>query len=196
MNKGEYLDSILRSEKTVFTLKDVALLWQEGDDDSIRARLNYYVRSGSLHRVRRGVYVKDKNYDKLELAVRVFTPAYVSFETVLAREGLIFQYQDLITVASYLTREIVMDGQKYEYRKIKDSVLTNTDGVMQQENLWIASRERAFLDVLYSKTDYHFDNLRSVNWDTVESLLPIYDNKRLTKKVRQIRKETNDQGLQ
>jgi hypothetical protein len=119
------------------------------------------------------VYVKDKNYDKLELAVRVFTPAYVSFETVLAREGLIFQYQDSITVASYLTREIVMDGQKYEYRKIKDSVLTNTDGVMQQENLWIASRERAFLDVLYSKTDYHFDNLRSVNWDTVESLLPI-----------------------
>jgi len=90
----------------------------------------------------------------------------------------------------------VMDSQKYEYRKIKDSVLTNTDGVMQQENLWIASRERAFLDVLYSKTDYHFDNLRSVNWDTVESLLPIYDNKRLTKKVRQIRKETKDQGVQ
>ena len=72
MNKGEYLDSILRSEKTVFTLKDVALLWQEGDDDSIRARLNYYVRSGSLHRVRRGVYVKDK-HDKLELAVSVYT---------------------------------------------------------------------------------------------------------------------------
>ena len=189
MNKGEYLDSILRSKRTVFTFKDVALLWQEGDDDSIRARLNYYVKKGSLQRVRRGVYVKDKNYDKLELAVRVFTPAYVSFETVLAKEGLIFQYQDSITVASYLTREIVMDDQKYEYRKIKDSVLTDTAGIIQKENLWIASRERAFLDVLYSKTEYHFDNLRSIDWDVVESLLPIYDNKRLVKKVTQIHKE-------
>jgi len=183
MQKGDYLDSILRSNKTVLTLKDIALLWQDDDTDSARVRLNYYVKKGDLHRLRRGVYVKDKNYDKLELATRIFTPAYVSFETILAKEGLIFQYQTGITVASYLSRNITIDGQKYLYRKMKDGILTNSAGVQQINNSAIATKERAFLDILYSNTDYHFDNLRSLDWEMVHSLLPIYDNKRLTKKI-------------
>jgi len=183
MQKGDYLDTILRSDKTVFTLKDIALLWQNDDTDAARVRLNYYVRKGNLYRIRRGIYVKDKNYDKLELATRVFTPSYVSFETVLAKEGLIFQYQQTVTVASYLTRNITIDSQIYELRKIKSTVLTNSTGIQQTNNISIATKERAFLDTLYSNTDYHFDNLRSLDWEKVTQLLPLYQNKRLGKKV-------------
>ena len=190
MQKGDYLDSILRLNKTVFTLKDIAMLWQDDDTDSARVRLNYYVKKDNLHRLRRGIYVKDKNYNKLELATRIFTPSYVSFETILAKEGLIFQYQTGVTVASYLSRDITIDGQVYLYRKMKDSILTNSTGVQQTNNNAIATKERAFLDTLYSNTDYHFDNLRSLDWGIVNSLVQIYDNKRLAKKANQLFKKS------
>jgi len=190
MQKGDYLDSILRLNKTVFTLKDIAMLWQDDDTDSARVRLNYYVKKDNLHRLRRGIYVKDKNYNKLELATRIFTPSYVSFETILAKEGLIFQYQTGVTVASYLSRDITIEGQVYLYRKMKDSILTNSTGVQQTNNNAIATKERAFLDTLYSNTDYHFDNLRSLDWGIVNSLVQIYDNKRLAKKANQLFKKS------
>ncbi len=189
MQKGDYFDTILRSDKTVFTFRDMALLWQDDSTDTARVRLNYYVRKGALHRIRRGIYVKDKSYNKLELATRIFTPSYVSFETALAQEGLIFQYQEVITVASYLTRSITIDKQIYEFRKIKDTILTNATAIEQTHNVSIATKERAFLDMLYSSTDYHFDNLRSIDWEKISQLLPLYQNKRLEKKVRSLMKD-------
>lgn len=189
MQKGDYFDTILRSSKTIFTLKDIALLWQDNDTDAARVRLNYYVNKGNLLRLRRGIYVKDKNYNKLELATRIFTPSYVSFETVLAKEGLIFQYQTIITVASYLSRDITVDEQEYSYRKVKDPLLTNSAGVQQTNNIAIASKERAFLDTLYSNADYYFDNIKGVDWKKVSQLLPIYQNKRLEKIVKSFIKE-------
>lgn len=189
MQKGDYLTSILRSAKTVLTLKDIALLWQDSDTDAARVRLNYYVRNGDLKRLRRGLYAKGQEYNKLELATRIFTPAYVSFETVLAKEGLIFQYRTQITVASYLTRSLSIEGQIYSYKKIKDTVLTNAAGIELLDETSVATKERAFLDTLYTNTGYHFDNLRSLNRDKVYALLPIYNNRRMTKAVDQLFKQ-------
>lgn len=186
MQKGDYLQTILRSSKTVLTLKDIALLWQDDQTDAARVRLNYYVRKGDLFRIRRGLYTKNKEYNKLELATRIFTPAYVSFESVLTKEGLIFQYHTQITVASYLTRDISIDEQIYSYKKIKEDVLIHSEGIEHANETSIATKERAFLDTLYSNIDYHFDNLRSLNWEKVFTILPIYDNKRMAQKVNQL----------
>ncbi len=185
MKKFDILD-IYRSKNTVFSAKDIALIWKETDFNAIKAGINYYVKTGKLYSVRRGIYVKDKNYDKLELATKVFTPSYVSFETVLARAGVTFQYYSQIFVASYLTREIVIDNQTYSYKKIKDAILTNYAGIESKENYSIASPERAFLDIVYLYKDYHFDNLSLLDWDKVYEILPIYGhNKRIEKKVKQ-----------
>lgn len=188
MKKGDYLQAILRSPKTVFTLKDIALLWQESETTATRVRLNYYVKKGQLYRIRRGVYAKSKEYNTVELATRVFTPSYVSFETILAKEGLIFQYYTHITVASYLTREIRIDQHVYAYTKIKDTILLNTLGIEHKNETSVATKERAFLDMLYKNTDYHFDNTRSLNWDIVLTMLPLYENKRMEKKVTKLYK--------
>lgn len=183
MPKGTYLTAILRSPKTVFTLKDIALLWKEPITGAARVRLNYYVNKGDLYRIRKGTYAKSKNYNKLELATRVLTPSYVSFETVLAKEGLIFQYYEPIFVATYTTRELVIDSQTYTFRKIKSDVLINSVGIEMVDETAIATKERAFLDMLYLKVDYHFDNIRTLNWDRVYEILPIYHNQRLEMKV-------------
>ena len=179
------ISAILRSSRTVFTFKDISLMWSNTDKKAVIAGINYYVSTGQLHRIRRGIYAKDKNYDKTELACRICTPAYVSFETVLTRAGINFQYYGQIFIASYLAREIVVDGQVYQYRKIKNTLLTDSAGVLNKDGIAIASSERAFLDTLYLNTDYHFDNLAPLNWDKVFEILPLYDNKRMTRKVQE-----------
>ncbi|MFH2069316.1 MAG: type IV toxin-antitoxin system AbiEi family antitoxin domain-containing protein [Candidatus Omnitrophota bacterium] len=182
------ISEILRSKNTVFTFKDISLIWGDTDRSTAIAGVNYYVKTGVLYRIRRGVYAKDKNYDKLELAAKIYNPSYVSFETVLTKAGIVFQFYTQIFVASYLTREIIADKQIYSYKKIKNSVLTNQAGIERRNNYAIASAERAFLDVLYLNKDYHFDNLSSLDWDKVFEILPIYANKRMEKKVEEYQK--------
>lgn len=183
MDKGQYLSALLRSSKTVFTTRDIALLWHEPNTAAARVRLNYYTAKGDLIRLRNGIYAKNPHYSRLELATRILTPAYVSFETVLAREGVIFQYYEPIFVASYVTRQVVIDGQTYAFRMIKPPLLVDAAGIEHSAETSIASRERAFLDMLYVHDDYHFDNLRSLDWEAVFRILPIYTNQRLTRRV-------------
>lgn len=183
--KGEYLDILLRSAKTIFSTKDVALLWSEENESTISRRLNKYAIAGKLVRVRRGIYAKDNNYDRFELATRIYTPSYISFETVLTREGINFQYYGNIFVASYITREIDIGGQIFSFVRMKEFVLSNTFGIENKKGYSVASKERAFLDRIYVSKDYHFDNLDILNWDKVFEILPIYQNKRMQKKVKQ-----------
>ncbi|MCF7795325.1 hypothetical protein K9M50_03130 [Patescibacteria group bacterium] len=183
MKKGNYISIILKANQTVFSVSDIMLLWGETASDKTKTRINYYIKKGDLFRVRRGFYVKDENYDRFELATKIYTPSYVSFETVLRRAGVNFQYYEKIFIASYLSREIKANDQVYCYRKIKDSILTNNLGLENKGNYFIALPERAFLDVLYLNKDYHFDNLSTLNWDKVFEILPIYENNKRMKKI-------------
>jgi predicted transcriptional regulator of viral defense system len=200
MNK-DYLLDLIRSQNTVFTIKDVSLLWEEPDVNFVRKKLYRYVKAGKLYSIRKGIYAKDGNYEKYELATKVFTPAYISFETVLARAGVIFQFYSQIFVASYLTRELEIDGQIYSLKRIKEAILTNKAGIEVKENYFMASPERAFLDVVYLNKEYHFDNLGSINWDKVAAILPIYGgNKRMGLNIKRYyeaaRKELNSPNKQ
>lgn len=179
------ISDILRSSNTVFTFKDISIIWGVTNRPSAIAGVNYYVKTGGLHRIRRGIYAKDKNYDRFELATKIYTPSYISFETVLAKAGIIFQYYGQIFAASYLTREITADRETYIYKKIKNAILTNGAGIEHKGNYSIASPERAFLDTIYLYKDYHFDNYKSLHWEKVFEILPIYGgNSRMEKTVK------------
>lgn len=190
MKEGGIL-RLFRSKNTVFSAKDISLILEESNVGNLFTKIHYYVNKGYLYRVRKGMYAKDKNYDKFEVAVKIYTPSYISFETVLGRAGVTFQFYGQIFVASYLTREIIADGQTYSYKKIKNSILTNHAGVETKGNYFIASPERAFLDIVYLSKGYHFDNLSPINWGKVSEILPIYSNKRMEKKVKEYRKSMN-----
>lgn len=185
IKKGEYLDILLRSKKTVFSTKDIALLWGEESKGATRVRLSYYVKAGKLIRIHRGLYAKDENYDRFELATRIYTPSYISFETVLTRAGINFQYYSNIFVASYVNREVVVGGQTFTFRRMKNYVLSNTVGIEHKDGYAIATKERAFLDRIYVSKDYHFDYLDPLDRDRVFQILPIYSNKRMIKKVKE-----------
>ncbi len=182
--KGEYFEVLLRSPKTVFSTKDVALMWGEAKDQTVVGRLKKYVKAGKLVRVHRGIYAKDKDYNRFELATRIYTPSYISFETVLTRTGINFQFYGNIFVASYVTREIEAGGQKISFVRMKDYVLSDTTGIEHQDGIARATKERAFLDRIYVSKEYHFDNLDGLDWNKVFEILPIYHNKRMEKKVK------------
>ncbi|MBI5222131.1 MAG: hypothetical protein HY980_01380 [Candidatus Magasanikbacteria bacterium] len=155
----------------------------------MKKKIHRYVKAGKMNAVRKGIYSKDKNYDKYELATKIYTPSYVSLETVLGTAGITFQLYGQIFVASYTKREITVDGQTYSYKRIKDAILTNPAGIENRDNYSIATPERAFLDVVYLNKDYHFDNLGPLNWGKVFEILPIYGgNKRMEKMVREYHK--------
>lgn len=183
--KGQYIEILLRSPKTIFSVKDVALLWGEEAENAVRVRLNNYVKIGKLIRVYRGIYAKDKNYNRFELATRIYTPSYISFETILTRAGINFQFYSNVFVASYVTRDIEAGDQKISFIRMKDYVLSNTAGIEHADGIATATKERAFLDRIYVSKDYHFDNLNALDWDKVFEILPIYNNKRMEKKVKQ-----------
>jgi len=193
--KGEYLEVLLRSTKTIFSTKDVSLLWNESDNSIVTDRLKKYVKTGKLVRAHRGLYAKDPNYDRFELATRIYTPSYISFETVLTREGMNFQYYGNIFIATYINREIVAGEQRITFVRMKDYVLSNTTGIEHNGGYAIATKERAFLDRVYISKDYHFDNLANLNWDKVFEILPIYHNKRLEKKIKEYFKSVEDNQI-
>jgi hypothetical protein len=178
--------TLYKDERTVFRLKDVAMLLSETDLNSLAMKLNYYVRTNRLQNPRKGLYCKP-NYNRAELACRVFSPAYISLEYVLQRAGIVFQYDSRFSVISYLSRELEIDDNIFSFRKIKNELLVSSKGVEQQGNiLTIATPERAFLDSLYLNGAMYFDNLRPLRRDLIEKTLPIYNSKTLTKRVEKI----------
>ena len=182
--KGEYLEVLLRSPQTIFSSKDVALMWGEESDNIIKNRLNKYVKSGKLFKVRRGLFAKDKNYNRYELATRINTPSYISFETVLGSSGMTFQYYGNIFVASYIKRNMEVDGQRIEFVRMKDYVLSNTLGIENSDGYARATKERAYLDRIYISKKYYIDNESPLDWKKVFEILPIYHNKRMEQTVK------------
>lgn len=184
-----FLTAIYGSQQTVFMSTEIALLIGEKNANNLKSKLSYYVKTGKLIRLRRGIFAKNEQYDRNELAVRVCTPAYVSFETVLAKEGVIFQYYQSFFVASYLTRDIVVGANKISYKKLKGEVLTNKKGLIDRGSYLEATKERALLDRLYLFPDYSFDNLRGIDWQVCLDIAPIYKSKKLVKTIEKYQKE-------
>lgn len=175
-----------KDARTVFRLKDIAMLSGETDFTSINKKMHYWVKTGKFLNPRKGIYAKE-GYNKEELACILYTPAYLSLEYVLQKAGVIFQYDSSITVVGYLSRTLVVDEQTYVYRKLKSEVLVSTLGILRLDNqINIATPERAFLDLLYLNSHYYFDNLAPLNLETIQKLLPIYNSKALTNKVEKL----------
>jgi hypothetical protein len=186
--------SLYSSKNTVFTTQEIGLIINETNLDRLKSKINYFVKKGVIINLKRGLYAKSNGYNILEAANKIFTPSYISLETVLLQHGVTFQdYSRTIFVLSYQTREVSLAQYSIKFSKIKDELLTNNQGVSHEENFAIASVERAFLDRIYLSTNYHFDNLEPVDWQKAKDLLPIYNNKSMERRFAQYAKDSHAQ---
>lgn len=145
-------------------------------------------QAGVLIRLTRGVFAKNKDYNPKELATSLYIPSYISFETALREAGIIFQHYDTIFVAGKWPKTMSINKHAFTFRKLKDSVLFNSTGIINRENYGQATPERAFLDMIYLFPNYYFDNLSPINWESCADLARIYDNKQLIKRLNKYRK--------
>ncbi len=181
---------LIRTGKTVFSFNEICLNWFETDYNRASVKIHYYVKKGELINIRNGLYALNENYDRLESANKLYKPSYISLETVLFKNNIIFQYNSSIFLLSYLSREIIVNGDTYVYKKIKDTALCNPLGIITGKYS-IANTERAILDSLYTYSEYYFDNLNTVNWDRLFEYSEIYERKNLKTKIDKLYKKHN-----
>ena len=182
----DILFEIYKDSRTVFRINDIALLINS-DDCLLYQKLNKLVKKGKLLNIRKGIYAKE-GYKPEELACLLYTPTYISLGYVLQRSGVIFQYDSAITNISYLNRGISVNEQLIQYRQIKREVLLNTNGIINKNNMNIATPERAFLDTLYLNGFFYFDNIKQLNLSKINELLPIYNSVSLMRKTEKVLK--------
>lgn len=175
--------AILKSNKTVFNLSSLMQLTGNYDKKSLVKSLYYYRRKGFLISLRSGLYAKP-DYNPLELACSVFSNSYISLQTVLLKAGVIFQFSDKITCISGLSRELVIDGRIFLYRRIKPELWGGMRGIRQECGYYIATPERAVLDMFYLYPDIgYFDNPSKLDFALMEDIMCDYKNVQFERRV-------------
>lgn len=173
---------IYKLSQKVFTLTELSLKYPSIKYVNLKKRINNLVKTGKLANPTRGIYVKDE-YNLAELACKIYTPSYVSLETVLAKSGIIFQKYNSIFVISHVNRGLLVGTSKIIYKRLRSEILVNNLGIVKNGEYFEATAERAFTDAVYLYRDYHFDNLSNINWDLVFELTKIYKNKTMVKRI-------------
>lgn len=183
------------TSKTVFTTQDLQKIWRYSNYRSLIQRINYYAKSGKLIKLKRGLYsIAGIKINNFELANKLRTPSYISFETVLHREGIIFQWDSRITLAGKESKAFNINDTTVVFKQIKDTILLNRTGIIDENNYAIATKERAILDTLYTSPNFFFDNLRTVNFEKMlEMVNLVYRVKILEKRVNKLLKYARSQ---
>ncbi|MBM3146245.1 MAG: hypothetical protein FJ010_14975 [Chloroflexi bacterium] len=170
--------------QTTFTIDDLAVLWSMPERYKLVRLVNYYVRTGRLYSIRRGVYTLKEDYSPLEAAIKLSPPAYISSTTALGIHGAYFQYESDLHVMARSSKTIrLSSGQTFVYHRLKDEILLNRQGVEKVDNYWLASLERAICDTSYLTPSFVFEHLERVEVDELRRLASIYDNHALVKRI-------------
>ena len=181
-------NKILDSGKTVFTKKDLEKILDLNSKKALDMFLYREKNKGFLQNIFYGIYVL-KKYDIFELAGKIRKKSYISLETVLKKEGVIFQYYDDIFLISDDNLEKKVWEIKFKFNKIKDLVLLNQLWLEHKWTYTIASVERAICDRIYLSKNYYFDDLEGVDFEKLEKISKIYKNKRVILEVNKLIKK-------
>ena len=186
---------LLTTSQTVYTVDDLAVLWQMPDRSRLWESIKYYLRTNRIISLQRGVYSLTENYSPFEAAVKLFPPAYVSFTTALAYHGVLFHYSSEIHAMAQASKRLEIDGGRvYVYHQLKNDVLLNQQGIEKSNSFWIATLERAICDTSYLVPSYPFENVNRADPQKLEQLSKIYGNKALQSRIIKISALIREKG--
>ncbi|NCN06354.1 MAG: hypothetical protein GW946_00740 [Candidatus Pacebacteria bacterium] len=167
MNKYQ---TLLSQPHKLFHASDLALLWEIDNKDTLNMTLKRYVDRGILRRIHKGFYTTT-DLDHLDLIDLGFSYlhvyGYLSLESILVREGVIFQETPYITFVSSKSTTFSIGERVYKSRQLKDVCLLNTLGIEKVAGHYEANLNRAVADMLYYNPQYHFDATSAINFDAV-----------------------------
>lgn len=176
-------EMLLKSGCGVFNVDDLMVIWKTSTRRETLESIKGYINRKKVYNVYKGIYTSQENYNKLELAQKLVTPSYITYYTALAANGVIFQQYKDIHLFAKNSKKITVNGQNYIYHKVKTQVLMSSLGLKIVDNYTLAGVERSLCDSLYINKNMAFDNLRSINVNTLSDISKIYRNKRLENDV-------------
>ena len=181
---------LLNTGKTVFSVNDIYQIFSHLNKFSLRNLISRMGKQWLLQNICNGIRALPK-YNIYELANVIQKPSYISLETVLYKEGIIFQYYgNTIYSISTKTNDYLLGDKKYVYKTIQPEILWNPKGVVYKDWYAIATPERAMCDRLYLTPHHYFDNLRNIDREKVEEIAEIYDNKRMLLDIKKLKNGT------
>lgn len=154
---------------------------------SLYVTLKRWVDKGIMERVGQGIYIPAMADVSLEsVAAQLYIPNYLSFESALARYGILNLIPYTLTFATpRKTRKFTLRKQGVEFRQISRRLFF---GYEIRNGINIATPEKAFLDQIYfqsrGKAFLDFDelNLKRLSPKIVRKYaeqFPVYVQKRL-----------------
>jgi len=164
------IDILLKQDRKLFHTRDLELLWQISNKRTLYSALGRYVKKGVLIPIYRSFYsvVPINKLDPVELGtVALHHYSYLSCETILAKNGIIFQKIEPFTFCSAKNRRIKIGDYSYLSRQLADKYLFHKSGVVNTGRHLEATSDRAIADMLYFNPRYHFDNAQNIDWDQV-----------------------------
>ncbi|MBM3209406.1 hypothetical protein FJZ40_03905 [Candidatus Shapirobacteria bacterium] len=167
------IDVLLKQEQKLFHTNDLALLWKINKPNTLYTAIKRYVQKGVLLKIHKGFYatVPLEKIDPVALGLgHLHVYGYLSLESVLTRDGVIFQGGDYLTLVSSVSKKFTLAGQNYLVRKMKPEFLYQPAGLEERSGVRIATLERAVADLLYFQPHYHFDNPKIIDWQKVRKM--------------------------
>ncbi len=174
------IDILHKSGKTVFSTNELALFWNAENKEILYVQIARAKEQGFLENIQRGLYaLAGININALELAGILKKNSYISFETVLAKDGIINQWYGTYFSAAGRRMFVKNSYGRFDYRKLPDRILNNRLGIINEGNYFIASSERAIGDYFYKVGFQQLDDLTEIDKDKLLKISAIYNNKRL-----------------
>ncbi|MFA7717292.1 MAG: hypothetical protein WC875_01080 [Candidatus Absconditabacterales bacterium] len=175
------------SKKTL-TANDLKLM-RGSEGNTFKKRLSYQIKTHKLIKIRRGLYVVADQLYQLEekdyrvIANSIYTPSYISYETVLRDEAVIFQRYVSVFVACRYTKSLTialksdLEPVKIQYQKMPDELLANPLGIKTQDGYTIATLERALCDTFWhwGKLDLDILNPQMIRRPRLIQIADLYD---------------------
>ena len=138
----------MESGRTIFTPLDLRLLWQV---NTLNAKISAVrmADKGLMVRLAIGYYALNDRYNRQELANRIVSPSYVSFQSALFYAGINFQAREEISSVALRDHRKEIGNTLYTYVVMKKELFFNSEGIVTREGAAMAVAERAILDSFY-----------------------------------------------
>ncbi len=179
---------LMNLEKTVFTTADLMIAWGIENKKVLWVNISRALKKGYLRAVSRGIYhLSQRDVNIFELAGKINKNSYISFETVLAENGVIYQWYGEVMSATWGISKVIKNKYgKFKYYHLPENVILNRLGIINKGNYFMASPERAFCDKVYKNGLGYFDDLSGLDKNKLKEISKIYNNKRLENDIKKI----------
>lgn len=170
---SQRLKALHVSGRTVFTASDIKSIWKTVSHNAtiIARRMQ---EKELIIKIAKGYYALNFDYNKHELANVIVRPSYVSFNSALFHWSVCFQQQSIIRSVALINYEKLVRDITYSYHAMKRTLFYDLRGVVVQNNISIASPERALLDSLYFGFLANIDNASVINFTFLKKIMALY----------------------